>query len=80
MKEFLKGLKKGFENFGKNIAIIINSILLAIVYIIGVGITSIIAKIFGKHFMDMKISKQRKSYWSKLDVGKEPKERYYRPF
>ena len=40
----LKEFKKGFEEFSSNITIIINSILLTLVYLIGIGITSIIAK------------------------------------
>ena len=79
-KNFFKGFKKGTELFGKNISIIVNTALLFIVYIIGVGLTSLIAKLFGKHFMDLKISKKKKSYWSKLDLKKRPEEEYYRMF
>ena len=55
-----------------NVAIIANSFIFLIVYIIGVGITSIVAKIFGKSFLDMKLSKKKKSYWSELNLKKQP--------
>ena len=59
LKQFFRGFKRGLRNFGYNIALIINSILLSLVYLVGVGLTSIIAKIFGKHFLDMKLSKKK---------------------
>ncbi len=77
---FFNGFKNGMKNFGNNIAIIINSILLLMVYIIGVGITSIISKIVGKHFLEKKLSKEQKSYWDNLDLSKKPLKDYYRQF
>ncbi len=79
-KLFFKGFKKGMHNFGGTIATIVNSGLLLIVYFIGVGITSIIAKLSGKHFLETKISKKRDSYWSDLNLKKKPIEEYYRQF
>ncbi len=79
MLSFLKGFEKGFENFGKFIKDVVNYILLTIVYIIGVGFTAIIAKIFGKKFLNIK--KQKKStYWTDLNLKKEKIENYYRQF
>ncbi len=78
-KEFFRGLKEGQKNFGEDIAQIINLILLSIVYIIGVGITSIVAKIFGKHFLKLKIDKNKESYWEGLQLSGK-KEDYYRQF
>lgn len=80
MKEFFKGFKIGQKKFGEDIAIIINSILLSFVYLIGVGLTSIFAKIFGKHFLDLKVDENKKTYWSELNLGKKPLEEYYRQF
>ena len=80
LKQFFSGFKKGMHDFGQNIAIIINSTLLLIVYVIGVGLTSILAKIFGKHFLETKISKKRETYWSDLNIKKKPIETYYRQF
>ena len=80
LKRFFSGFKKGMNNFGQNIARIINSILLLIVYLIGIGLTSIFAKIFAKHFLKSKISKKKKTYWSDLDLKKKPIKTYYRQF
>ena len=79
-KQFIKGLKKGMENFGFNITLIINTILLTFVYVIGIGVTSIIAKIFRKHFLELKVSKDKVSYWQDLNLKKKPIEEYYRQF
>jgi len=78
-QRFLIGFKKGMGNFGHNIALIINTILLTFVYLIGVGLTSIFAKIVGKHFLEIKLSK-KDSYWSDLNLKKKPIEKYYRQF
>jgi len=79
LKQFFTGAKKGMGNFGHNIALIINTILLTFVYLIGVGLTSIFAKIVGKHFLEIKISK-KETYWSDLNLKKKPIEEYYRQF
>jgi len=73
-----KGFANGFKGFGQIITNIINFVLLCIVYFIGVGITSIIVKISGKHFLDMKTKKY--SYWVKLNLSKKKFEDYYRQF
>ncbi len=55
---------------------IVNSIFLLIVYIIGVGLTSIASKIIGKSFLDTKLSKTKKTYWSSHKASKN----HYRQF
>jgi len=80
VKNFFRGFKEGFQFFSNNVRIIVNTILLSMVYFLGIGITSVIAKIFGKHFLNMKISKERKSYWSELDVKKRSLDKYYKQF
>ena len=70
ISDFFKGFKEGMHRFGQTISIIINSILLLIVYLIGIGFTSIIAKLFHKHFLDTEISK-KESYWSNLNLNKK---------
>ncbi len=80
INKFFKGLKQGMKNFGQNISLIVNSTLLAIVYIIGVGLTSIFAKIFGKHFLDLKLSREEKTYWNDLNLSKKNKQEYFRQF
>jgi len=77
---FFKEIKEGFKAYGDLIAIVINSILLTIVYVIGVGLTSIFAKIVGKDFLDMKIDNSKKTYWNELNIGEEDKDSHYRQF
>ena len=79
LKQFFEGFKKGMSNFGHIITLIINTTLLTFVYLIGVGLTSIFAKIFKKHFLEIKLSK-KDSYWSDLNLKKKPIEEYYRQF
>ena len=77
---FFKGFKEGQKSFGETIAVLVNSVLLSLVYFIGFGGTSIIAKIFGKHFLDLKINKQAKTYWQDLNLDKEKLENSYKQF
>ena len=80
MIELLKDLKKGQKEFGEDIAQIINFLLLTLTYVFGVGLTSIFAKMSGKHFLELKIDKNRESYWSDLNLNKKSAEDYYRQF
>ncbi len=77
---FFKAFKKGFLNLGEIIVTMVNFILLLVVYIIGVGITALIARITGKHFLELKKPEHIKTYWKEYGLKKEPKERYYRQF
>ena len=79
LKQFFKGIKKGMGEFGYNIVLIMNTALLSFVYLIGVGLTFITAKIFGKHFLGTKLSK-KETYWSDLNLKKKKFEDYYRQF
>lgn len=80
INEFITGFKEGQKLFGEHIGIIINSILLSLVYFLGVGITSIFARIFGKHFLELNIDKGLPTYWSELNLTKKSMEEYYRQF
>ena len=80
IKQFFRGFKMGMGAFGYNLSVIINTILLSIVYVIGVGLTSVIAKIIGKRFMEMKVLRTVDTYWSDLNLKKKPIDEYYRQF
>ena len=80
VNHFIKGFKEGMKLFGERIAIIVNSALLLIVYLVGVGLTSIASKLVGKHFLDKKLSKSKDSYWEDLNLNKKPVDEYYRQF
>lgn len=75
---FVKGFKTGFKNFGYKVTNIVNFILILIVYAIGVGTTSIIAKLSGKKFLELK--PKGKTYWKERNLKKQPLETYYRQF
>ncbi len=79
IREFGRGIWKGQKEFGETIGSIVNTILLSVVYLIGVGLTSIVAKISKKHFLDLEREKVD-SYWEELNLGKKKKEEYYRQF
>ena len=68
----------GSKVFGELISAIINLLLLSFVYFVGVGLTSIFAKVFGKNFIDNK--KVKGSYWEELNLTTRPFEEYYRQF
>lgn len=80
LKQFLTGFQKGMEEFGNNLFLIVNTVLLSLVYLIGIGLTSLLAKMVGKHFLEKKMSKEKKSYWTELELKKKPIEEYYRQF
>lgn len=80
IKNFFIGVKEGTKLFGETISGIVNFILLSFVYFIGVGVTSIIAKLSKKRFLELKISEKEKTYWSELNLTKKPLEEYYRQF
>jgi hypothetical protein len=80
IKQFFIGFKEGTGMFSHNIGLIVNSVLLSIVYFIGIGFTSIAAKISGKKFLELRTSKKSQTYWSNLNLKKKKIERYYRQF
>lgn len=51
---FWKGFRAGFRGFGLRIADAVNLLLLFPVYFIGVGITSLIGKLFRTSFLPMR--------------------------
>ncbi|MAG92112.1 hypothetical protein CMO83_05545 [Candidatus Woesearchaeota archaeon] len=76
---FFKGIRQGFNDFSNNIVNVINFVLLLIVYILGIGLVSIIMKLFGKHFLELK-KENKKTNWVEHKVAKQPLEKYYRSF
>lgn len=76
----IEGIKQGADVFAKNITILINSLLLTIVYLIGVGLTTICAKIVRKSFLKTKVNKNTTTYWQDLNLKTESRENYQRQF
>lgn len=80
LKEFLSGFKLGQREFGNTIAMLVNSILLSVVYFFGIGIVSVLGKLFRKDFLEVKIEKNRDSYWENLNLTNRNLEDYYKQF
>ena len=80
LKVFFTGFKCGFSAFGHNLTALINSFLLLVVYIFGVGLTALVAKLMGKHFINIRKGKNQDSYWAPLNLQKKPVDDYYRQF
>ena len=78
MKIFMQGFKEGQRLFGETISVIINSVLLSLVYIFGIGITSILGKLLGKKFLDF--GKEKNTYWTDLNLEKRDAGDYFRQF
>lgn len=78
LQRFLDGWKEGIELFGACIVSVVNSSLLSIVYLLGLGPTAIVARILGKRFLDS--GKKRGSYWGHLSLKKKKTEDHYRQF
>ena len=76
----LSALLEGFKGFSGIFTNIVNFLLLSIVYFVGIGPTSIVARIFGKRFLVLKKDRSRDSYWEDYNLGKKEKESYYRQF
>ena len=77
---FLKGFRRGMGDFSLNISALVNAALLSVVYAVGVGLTSVFARLVGKRFLELKPSSEAASYWSDLDLGGKPLEGHYRQF
>ena len=60
------------------IATLVNTVISFFIYIVGIGITSLVAKIIGKRFLNF--TKEKDTYWSELGLGKEGVNSYYRQF
>ena len=80
MTVFFIGFYKGMQLFGNKISIIINASLLIFVYILGIGTTSIIAKLFGKHFLKLHIEKEMLSYWEDSQMTEKKESEFLKQY
>lgn len=80
MKSFFKGMSKGMKFFGTLITTIVNSAILIVVYIIGIGLTALIAKISKKELIQKKLSYNKETYWTDLNISDKKMDDYYRQF
>lgn len=72
-------LKSILEGIAKLMSDIVNFLLLSAVYFAGIGSVSIIMRLFGRHFLELKMQ-NKKSNWHEYKVTKQPLEKYYRTF
>ncbi len=77
---FFRGLTKGFTSFGKNINLLFISGLLSITYLVGVGATSLYAKITGKRFLDLGNTGEASSNWTRPNAAQDTEDNYYRQY
>lgn len=77
---FYRGCKEGLHLFGANLSLLINTLLLSFVYVIGVGLASLLGRRANKGFLDIRISAKEKTYWQDLRLSKKEMDEYYRQF
>jgi len=79
--EILKPIQKVWVAFSLVFGWLTTKVILSIIFYGVVTPIGIISKIFGKHFLDLKIDKLKNTYWSYRDVPKaSPKEYYEKQF
>lgn len=79
LKTFWSSLHRGLRDFSEPIGVIVNSALLLIVYVVGVGLTVLLAKLSKKNFLNLRIDQRRSTYWEDFPMPKN-KESYYSQF
>ncbi len=75
--KYFKSLFLRFGNVMKNVG---NLVLLIPVYFLGVGSSSILARIMGRNFLVLKSDDDAQSLWNECDIGGGAREEYYRQF
>lgn len=80
LHDFFAGFRSGAMRVGHAIGEPINAILLTFAYIVGIGPVSIIGKLVGKRYIDVRHTTEEKSHWHDHVVKTEPLEKYRRQF
>jgi len=79
IKLFLEGFGHGFKSFGAIIANIVNTILLVLIYFIGVGIAALIVKLTRQELMSVE-KKKISSYYKSNKPEKQSIEDFYKQY
>jgi len=79
VRDFFIAVKDGLMAVSKFITSVVNFILLIPLFFIGVVLTSLLSKVFGKRYLALTLRK-RKSYWVKKNLSTQKLEKYYRMF
>lgn len=80
LKKIGKEFNSGQKEFGEDIARIINSMLLTVVYFLGVGLAWIMVKFNKTHVLDKETDPKAKTYWKDLNLTVKSIKEYYRQF
>ena len=80
VKGFFGKIFGAIKFFGEKVATAVNYILLTIVYVLGISVTWLIAKVLRKRFLELKPSRYKKSYWSDVEQVDYTKKENYRSF
>ena len=80
MSSFLNELKEGAKRYGEEVAFLVNCLLLTLAYIVGVGLTWLVAGLVHKKFLAVYPDHSKNSYWEKSNLSNRKKEDYYRQF
>lgn len=77
----LAGLYRGWMGIAVAAGFVVSKIVLAVVYFLVLTPIGIVSRLFGKHFLDLKIEKNAPTYWRvHAENGKESRERMERQF
>lgn len=80
LKLLLVPFQQGMHFFGERVGAVVNTTLLGIVYGIGIGIPSVLARLFRKQFLETKLDRGAVSYWRPISQGDKSIRRYLRQF
>lgn len=76
----LLALRHGIELFGALINNVVVWAALFVVYVVGIGVTALFARLVGKKFIRSQIDYSAESWWEPLDLSLQERERYYDMF
>ncbi len=80
IKQLFNGFKKGFGSAGHLVSNIVNTILLLIVYVLGIGIISLYFNLKKKDLLNLKTKTVNESYWQDKKNRNKTKEDSLKPF
>ena len=75
-----KGIYEGLGSFGRIVSGIVNFFLLLIIYLLGIGLVSLIFKFRKKKFLSLGWNSELKSYWADSPILHRKKGDYFKPF
>jgi hypothetical protein len=76
---FFKGVQSGMKLFGECTSALVNAILLSVVYLVGIGLSRLLAPRSHREMMEPP-SKRSRSYWRSMRAEKRSLDEHYRQF